>query len=177
MYSFAEKGSHVSRLTSTLLYSPGWLWRSRPPALNSQVLWLQWCTVTHSVFKKEGTSERRRRSQAWRLMPIIEALGVLPQAQGLQSKLQVNLVMEWGPVSIKLETSTQWPLFFADKHHPGSSQCSWGSDPTLPSSHWILSKEGDDVVCTWWGEIENTSPDQNYQAREKSKSNITILLS
>ena len=25
MYSFAEKGSHVSRLTLTLLYSPGWL--------------------------------------------------------------------------------------------------------------------------------------------------------
>ena len=38
-------------------------------------------------------------------MPVIEALGELPQAQGLQSKLQVSLVMEWGPVSIKLETS------------------------------------------------------------------------
>lgn len=43
-------------------------------------------------------------------MPITEALGELPQAQGLQSKLQVSLVMEWGPVSIKLETSTQRPL-------------------------------------------------------------------
>lgn len=74
----------VHLLRKGLMY-PGWpqiyytakagLWMSPPPALNSQVLALQVCTTAYSVFKKEGTSERRRRSQAWQLMPLKTHLG------------------------------------------------------------------------------------------------------
>lgn len=57
--------------------------------LTSVVITVVYCNTL--CFLKKGTSERRRRrSQTWQLVPVIEAPGELPQAQGLQNKLQVS---------------------------------------------------------------------------------------